>query len=242
MAAAEADEPADPPPPPAITPGAGAPDPDALEAGRLLFAKPCGFVAGAARAEQLPPPRLPEVAVAGRSNVGKSSLLNALTGRTALARVSHTPGRTREVNFFDLDGRLMLTDLPGYGYAAASKALIANWSKLIDAYLTGRPNLRRVLLLIDARHGLKESDRRVMARLDKAAVSYQIVLTKADKPKAEELARVVAAIGRDLATHVAAHPDILVTSARTGLGIPELRAAVARLADWSAEVNTLGVN
>ena len=212
-----------------------APEADApLEAGRHLFAQACTFVTGAARAEQLPPGALPEVAFAGRSNVGKSSLINALAGRKALARISNTPGRTREVNFFDLGGRLMLVDLPGYGYARAAKTEIRRWHALIDDYLRGRPGLRRVALLIDARHGLKDADRQVMARLDKAAVSYQAVLTKADKVKAEARPALLAGIEGELRRHPAAHPEILLTSAQTGEGIPELRAALAALAEPAA--------
>ena len=153
---------------------------DALdeEAGRLLFAKECTFVAGSERLDHLPPFTLPEIAFAGRSNVGKSSLLNALTNRATLARVSNTPGRTRQLNFFDLGGRLLLVDMPGHGYAEASKADIKRWEKLIDAYLSGRPTLARVMVLIDARHGLKDSDREIMTLMDKSAVNYQIILTK----------------------------------------------------------------
>jgi GTP-binding protein len=205
---------------------------DALdeEAGRVLFAQACDFVAGAEHIEQLPPFELPEIAFAGRSNVGKSSLLNALTGRSALARVSHTPGRTRQLNFFDLGGRLLLVDMPGYGYAEASKANIKRWQRLIDAYLLGRPTLARVMLLIDARHGLKPADRTLMEKLDERAVSYQAVLTKADQPKAAELAETTAKLAAELAKHAAAHPDIVGTSAVTGAGMPELRARLAKLA------------
>ena len=203
----------------------------ALEAGRLLFARECAFAAGAASAAALPPDTLPEVAFAGRSNVGKSSLLNALTGRTALARVSHTPGRTRQLNFFALAERLMLVDMPGYGYAEAPKAEIQRWSELIRLYLRGRASLRRTCLLIDARHGIKESDRPLMTMLDEAAVSCQVVLTKADKVRPAELAARLAAIAAELKTHVACHPVIHVTSAHTGAGIPELRAALAALTE-----------
>ncbi len=201
-----------------------------LEAGRLLFAQPCQFLRGVAAVDQLPPADLVEVAFAGRSNVGKSSLINALTGHKALARISHTPGRTREINFFDLGGRLMIVDLPGYGYARASKTLISAWTELVNAYLRGRSNLRRACLLIDARHGLKNSDRDVMAMLDEAAVSYQIVLTKADKAKAAHLAKVSGKVADELAGHTAAFPEVAVTSARDGAGIAELRAALAALA------------
>ncbi len=203
----------------------------AIEFGRWLFAQSCTFLISAAREEQLPDPALPEVTFAGRSNVGKSSLVNALTGRKTLARTSNTPGRTRLVNLFDLGGRLVLVDLPGYGYARASKSDIKQWTGLTRAYLKGRPSLRRACLLIDARHGLKASDREVMKRLDEAAVSYQAVLTKADKTTEAGLAKVVAGTAAELARHPAAHPRVLVTSARDGTGIAELRAALAALAE-----------
>ena len=201
-----------------------------IEAGRVLFAGACGFVMGAAREEQLPPTDLAEIAFAGRSNVGKSSLINALTGRKALARTSNTPGRTREVNFFDLGDKLMIADLPGYGYARASKTSINNWTDLIERYLKGRRPLRRVCLLIDARHGLKDSDRVAMKLMDASAVVYQIVLTKSDKIKDTPRARLIAGIQTELAKHTAAHPDICATSAVKGTGIPELRAELAALA------------
>jgi GTP-binding protein len=215
---------------------ANTPTAEEIEAGRALFAQACSFVTAAANAEDLPPTTLPEVAFAGRSNVGKSSLLNALTGRKTLARTSHTPGRTRQVNFFDMAGRLLLVDLPGYGYARASKSEVQRWTALIDNYLKGRPQLRRVLLLIDSRHGLKDIDLRVMAQLDEAAVSYQIVLTKADKPKPGELAAVTARILSAIAKRPAAHPQIAVTSANAGTGVAELRAAIAALANESKAV------
>ncbi len=201
----------------------------AIEFGRWLFAQSCTFLMSAAREAQLPPPDLPEVAFAGRSNVGKSSLVNALTGRRTLARTSNTPGRTRLLNLFDLGGRLVLVDLPGYGYARASKSDIKQWTGLTRAYLKGRPSLRRICLLIDARHGFKTSDRDVMAALDTAAVSYQVVLTKADKTPPEALRRVVAATRTELAKRPAAHPQVRVTSARTAAGVAELRAALAAL-------------
>ena len=202
----------------------------ALEVGRLLFAGDCRFVAGAASFEHLPPMGLPEVAFAGRSNVGKSSLINALTGRNALARISITPGRTQQLNFFALAERLMLVDLPGHGYARAAKHAIASWTDLIDAYLRGRATLARICLLVDARHGLKDVDRELMKRLDKAAVVYQTVLTKCDKLGAAELERAAGAVAADLARHPAAHPELLATSSLSGLGIPTLRAALAALA------------
>ncbi|MSP49386.1 MAG: YihA family ribosome biogenesis GTP-binding protein [Alphaproteobacteria bacterium] len=205
---------------------------DALdeETGRLLFAKECTFIAGSERIKGLPPFTLPEIAFAGRSNVGKSSLLNALTNRSSLARVSHTPGRTRQLNFFDLGGRLVLVDMPGYGYAEASKADIKRWEKLIDAYLSGRPTLARVMVLVDSRHGLKPGDRDLMKRLDERAVSYQVALTKGDEPKPAALEATVAKIVAELVKQPAAHPDIVVTSATTGAGMPELRARLAKLA------------
>ena len=202
----------------------------AREAGRLLFAGECRFVAGAADIAGLPPMGLPEVAFAGRSNVGKSSLINALTGRKALARISITPGRTRQLNFFVLAERLVLVDLPGHGHAAASKREIGDWTQLIDAYFKGRATLARVCLLIDARHGLKDNDTALMRRLDKAAVPYQVVVTKSDKLTAPALAGRLAALDASVRRHPAAHPDLVATSAVTGVGVPDLRAALAALA------------
>jgi GTP-binding protein len=199
-----------------------------IEAGRLLFARECRFIFGAASLDALPPPDVMEIAFAGRSNVGKSSLVNALTGRRTLARVSQTPGRTRQINFFVLGAALVLVDLPGYGYARASKTMIRDWTRLVEDYLRGRPSLRRLCLLIDARHGVKPPDRDLMDMLDAAAVSYQVVLTKADK--ASSIDRVTGEVGAELARHAAAHPAIRVTSARTGAGIEALRAAIAALA------------
>jgi GTP-binding protein len=203
-----------------------------LARGEALFKGPCTFIKGVTRVADLPRDGRAEVAFAGRSNVGKSSLINALTGRTSLARVSVTPGRTRELNFFVLgkDGALYLVDMPGYGYAQASKAQVKGWTRLIGDYLKGRRELKRVFLLIDARHGIKPSDKETMTLLDEAAVSYQVVLTKADKPKAAELETIEATVATDLAKHPAAYPQILVSSARTGAGIEELRAAIAALA------------
>ena len=206
--------------------------PAEIAEGEALCKGPCAFVKGVVRIDDLPQDGRPEVAFAGRSNVGKSSLINALTGRTSLARVSVAPGRTRELNFFTLgkDGALTLVDMPGYGYARASKSEIKGWTRLIRGYLKGRRELKRVFLLIDARHGIKPNDKETMKLLDEAAVSYQVVLTKADKPKAAELAEVQAKVAQALAKHTAAYPELLTTSVRLGSGIPELRAAVARLA------------
>ena len=203
-----------------------------LARGEALFKGPCTFVKGVVKIDGLPQDGRPEVAFAGRSNVGKSSLINALTGRTSLARVSVTPGRTRELNFFTLgkDAVLYLVDMPGYGYARASKSEIKGWTRLIRDYLKGRRELKRVFLLIDARHGIKPNDEETMTAMDEAAVSYQVVLTKADKPKATELEAVQATVAEKLAKRVAAYPVVLTTSARMGSGIPELRAAVALLA------------
>ena len=203
---------------------------EALELGRLLFAKQCDFVLGATNMDQVPVTELPEIAFAGRSNVGKSSLINALTGRNTLARTSNTPGRTRQVNFFDLGGRLMLADLPGYGYARAPKTEIAQWTTLIEDYLRGRAGLRRVCLLVDARHGLKATDNQVMKLLDQAAVVYQVVLTKGDKVKKAPLQARREDVLKMLSKHTAAHPEIIVTSANKGHGIAELRAALTALA------------
>ena len=201
-----------------------------LEAGRLLFAQECRFMLGVAALSGLPAPGAPEIAFAGRSNVGKSSLINALTSRNTLARTSNTPGRTQELNFFDLGGRLVLVDMPGYGYAKAAKPAIAAWNATLRAYLAGRPALKRLCLLIDARHGLKANDTEMMAMLDATAVVYQIVLTKADQLSASALETRVAEIEADLATHPAAYPKLLATSARKALGIAEMRAELAALA------------
>jgi GTP-binding protein len=215
---------------PGVFPPDSAPDAAAEEKGRRLFAQACDFVAGAPSDAALPSAHLPEIAFAGRSNVGKSTLVNALTGRRTLARVSHTPGRTQQLNFFALGERLMLVDLPGYGFAAASKTKVAGWTKLTERYVKGRPTLRRVLLLVDARHGIKEADRPIMAMLDEAAVSYQIVLTKIDKVPRAALQRCTEATAKELAGHVAAHPAIHLTSAHDGLGVAALRASIAALA------------
>jgi len=203
----------------------------ALEAGRLLFARPCRFVFAAQSLDGLPPVAGPEVALAGRSNVGKSSLLNALTGQRALARVSQQPGRTRQLNFFDLGERLTLVDMPGYGYAQAPKEVKADWQGLMFDYLRGRPTLRRVLLLLDARIEVKPSDEAVMALLDRAAVTFQIVLTKADELKPGALARKEAEAARLARAHPAAVHGVIATSSRTGQGIAELRAEIAGVAE-----------
>src|SRR6185312_3533046 len=186
--------------------------------GKALFKQPCTFVKGVVRIDDLPKDGRPEIAFAGRSNVGKSSLINSLTGRTSLARVSVTPGRTRELNFFTLgkDGEVYLVDMPGYGYARAPKAAVKGWTRLIGDYLRGRRELKRVFLLIDARHGIKPNDTETMKLLDEAAVSYQVVLTKADKPKASELAAVTSRVTEAVAKHPAAYPQILTSSARMG--------------------------
>ncbi len=201
-----------------------------LEAGRILFAKGSDFVLGAAKLAQLPESLACEVAFAGRSNVGKSSLLNALTGRKALARTSNTPGRTRELNYFKVGDDLHIVDMPGYGYARAEKALVAKWQSLIRNYLSGRPNLRRVFVLIDSRHGLKPNDMEIMDLLDEAAVIYQGVLTKIDKLKKGELDKVVERTRAGMSKRPAAHPELHLTSSEKGTGIPELRADIAILA------------
>lgn len=212
------------------------PDAKLIEQGRKLFAGEWQFVWASPSIETLPPMGSMEVAFAGRSNVGKSSLINALTGRNGLARTSHTPGRTQELIFFDgptpADGKdagLRLVDMPGYGYASAPKSQIASWTTLIHKFLQGRANLARVYVLIDARHGFKDVDTDVLKTLDRSAVSYQVILTKADQVKKSELENTITATKAALVKHPAAFPEVLVTSSRTGDGMPELRAAMIRL-------------
>ena len=207
--------------------GEAAFDDEALEAARKLFARDIRFVMGAASIGGLPDGDLPEVAFAGRSNVGKSSLINAVAGRKELARASNEPGRTREINFFIVDERLRLVDLPGYGFAKVSRDVARKFQNLGRAYLRGRPNLKRAYLLIDSRHGLKPVDAEALDAFDQAAVSYQIVLTKADKLKPAEVAKVVAATLAAVSKRPAAFPRVLATSAETGEGVAELRAEIA---------------
>jgi len=201
-----------------------------LEAGRLMFARPFVFVKGCVRIADLPPTDLVEVAFAGRSNVGKSSLINALTGTKDLARTSNTPGRTQELNIFEsADSPLRIVDMPGYGFAQAPRDKVAAWTKLIHSYLTGRPNLRRVYVLVDGRHGVKANDLTVMNELDKSAVSYQVVLTKSDKPSVTELNEAIAATKAAIAKRPAAHPELIVTSSETKFGMDVLRAEIEYL-------------
>ena len=207
-------------------------DEDLAERARKLFAGPVDFLKSAPALVHLPDPTTPEIAFAGRSNVGKSSLLNALTNRKGLARTSNTPGRTQELNFFDV-GRppvIRLVDMPGYGFAEAPKDMVKRWRFLVNDFLRGRAVLRRAIVLIDSRHGFKPVDREIMTMLDDAAVSYQLVLTKADKVKATDLMAVQQSTATEAAKHVAAHPNILTTSSETGLGIAELRTAVVEAA------------
>ena len=204
-------------------------DREAVERGRKLFAGSCDFVKGVVAMDGLPAPDRPEVCFAGRSNVGKSSLINALTRRKALARASNTPGRTQEINYFSLGESGYLVDLPGYGYAQAPLEKVARWQDLLRQYLAGRVTLARAYVLIDARHGVKVVDHEIMTLLDRSAVSFQVVLTKADKPKVGELARTLETVKADLAKHPAAYPEIIVTSSEKGDGLELLRAAVARL-------------
>jgi GTP-binding protein len=200
-----------------------------IEAGRKLFAGDWQFIWAAASMETLPPMKGMEIAFAGRSNAGKSSLINALTGRKALARTSNTPGRTQEIIFFEGPDALRLADMPGYGYAEAPKSKVKAWTELIHSYLQGRASLARVYVLIDGRHGIKEADKPALELLRKAAVSHQVVLTKCDQLSAKDLAERIDEVGKQIAKSAAAFPDILATSSRDGAGIPELRAAISRL-------------
>jgi GTP-binding protein len=204
-------------------------DPEALERGRRLFAGSCDFVKGVVAMDGLPDADRVEVCFAGRSNVGKSSLINATTGRKALARASNTPGRTQEINYFRLGDARYLVDLPGYGYAEAPKPVVEKWQTLLRAYLAGRPTLRRAFVLVDARHGLKAPDLEIMELLNRSAVTFQVVLTKADKPSANDLARVFDEVAAGLAQQPAAFPQIVVTSSETGLGVDVLRSIVAEM-------------
>lgn len=202
---------------------------DQIDAGRRLFGGPCRFLLGVARLDQLPEVKGVEIAFAGRSNVGKSSLINAVTGMRDLARASNTPGRTRELNFFDVNGQLTLVDMPGYGYAKASKSEVKKWQSVLRGYLRGRPGLTRVFVLIDARHGIKTADAEMFDLLDEAAVTYQLVLTKTDKIKPAELENVMAGVEEAARKRPAAFPVIHATSSEKGTGIPELRAEIAGL-------------
>ena len=207
-------------------------DEELAEAARKLFAGPITFLKSAPGLQFLPDPEVPEIAFAGRSNVGKSSLLNALTSRKSLARTSNTPGRTQELNFFDVGDplRIRLVDMPGYGFAEAPKDLVKRWKHLVNDYLRGRAVLKRALVLVDARHGLKPPDREMMEMLDTAAVSYQLVLTKADKVKPTALAETLEKTAAEARKHPAAHPAIFTTSSETGSGIAELRTAILEAA------------
>jgi GTP-binding protein len=205
---------------------------DEEEAARKLFAAECEFIWGAAQPDDLPPAKLPEIAFVGRSNAGKSSLINALTGRKTLARVSNTPGRTRQINFFDLGHKLVLADLPGYGYAKASKSLAEEWQHLIFAYLRGRAALRRVILLVDARRGAMDTDRQAMDILDKSAVSYAVVLTKIDQLSKSERAEAERAIADEAKRHTAAYPEVFATSALKSEGLGALKLHLATLAAY----------
>ncbi|WP_230770208.1 ribosome biogenesis GTP-binding protein YihA/YsxC [Sphingomonas sp. Leaf4] len=214
--------------PPPAPPGDARFDEELIESARKIFAGPIQFLKSAPSLEHLPSPDVSEIAFAGRSNVGKSSLLNALTGRTSLARTSVTPGRTQELNFFDIGTPLKfrLVDMPGYGFAKAPKDMVRKWRYLVNDYLRGRQVLKRTLVLVDSRHGIKDVDREVFTMLDKAATSYRIVLTKTDKIKASELDAVYAAVAEEVRKRPAAHPDVISTSSEKGMGIAELRAAV----------------
>lgn len=200
-----------------------------LAAGRALFAKTCTFVIGCARLDQLPAHDKVEVAFAGRSNVGKSSLINGLTRRRDLARASATPGRTQQINYFDLADTVYLVDLPGYGYAQAPEKQVKSWNELVFTYLKGRPTLRRVFLLIDSRHGVTKKDEEVMTMLDKAAVVFQVIMTKCDKPNKTELTKNRAAVEAAIKKHTAAYPEVIVTSSQKDIGLDEVRSQIAEL-------------
>jgi len=202
---------------------------DQIYAGRQLFKTPAEFVLGVAKLEQLPLTDIPEVAFAGRSNVGKSSLINALTEQKGLAKTSNTPGRTQQLNYFNIDNRLHLVDLPGYGYAQAPEKMVKQWKNLIFTYLQGRVNLKRVFLLIDSRHGVKKTDNEIMELLDKAAVTYQIVLTKIDKISAKELEKVIKTTRETISEHPAAYVNLIATSSEKGIGLDDVRAEIATL-------------
>ncbi len=203
--------------------------PEQIAAAKNLFAQPCNFVLGVAKLEQLPVDGLPEIAFVGRSNVGKSSLINAVTGQKGLAKTSNTPGRTQQLNYFNLDGKIYLVDLPGYGFAQAPENLVRQWQQLIFAYLQGRVELKRVFMLIDSRHGIKKVDEEIMQMLDAAAVTYQIILTKTDKISAAALEKVLKATEAAVKKHGAAYPAVLTTSSEKKLGIDLLRAEIASL-------------
>ncbi len=205
------------------------PDDFVTERGRKLFAGPVEFLKGVVAMDGLPPADRLEVCFAGRSNVGKSSLINALTGRKNLARTSNTPGRTQEINYFTLGDDRYLVDVPGYGFAEAPLAAVEKWQRLLKAYLTGRPTLRRAFVLIDARHGVKTVDEEILSLLDSAAVTFQVVLTKSDKVKARDREKILTQVRTKLATHPAAFPELVLTSAEKGDGIPTLRAIIAGL-------------
>ena len=200
-----------------------------IKEANALFAKDCSFVLGVAKLEQLPITNIPEVAFAGRSNVGKSSLINAVTNKKGLAKTSNTPGRTQQLNYFSLQNKIHIVDLPGYGYAQAPESMVKQWQKVIFAYLQGRVNLKRVFLLIDSRHGLKKTDTEVMEMLDKAAVTYQIVLTKTDKVSSSALSKIKNEIEKEIANHAAAYTRIISTSSEKKYGIEDVRAEIYSL-------------
>ena len=204
------------------------PDAPALEAGRLMFAGETAFLKGVVAMSGLPPADRVEICFAGRSNVGKSSLINALTGRKGLARASNTPGRTQEINFFTCADRY-LVDLPGYGYANAPVAVVDKWQRLLKSYLSGRPNLRRAFVLIDARHGIKKVDQEILTLLDSSAVTFQVVLTKSDKVKSEDRKKILEQVRSALAKHPAAYPELIITSSEKGDGVAQLRAVIATI-------------